>query len=143
MAGSDKNGNQTRRDSSHRRAALEYQSFAAEFTVDSTVDHVDLTPGDGVCATATGQCALRAATQETTALSGADTINVPSGTYALGVRPWIHLGKNFGRSVENLPLYRQMRFTGVLPKKKPRLSGVRSEEVIIHRAICRAGFLLQ
>jgi len=62
---------------------LSQQGFAAEFTVDSTVDDVDLTPGDGVCATTTGQCTLRAAIQETNALNGADTINLPGGTYAL------------------------------------------------------------
>jgi len=62
---------------------LSHQGFAAEFTVDSNEDAVDINPGDGVCATATGQCALRAAIQETNALNGADTINVPSGTYAL------------------------------------------------------------
>ena len=62
---------------------LSHQGFAAEFTVNSTVDDVDFILGDGVCATATDQCTLRAAIQETNALNGADTINLPSGTYAL------------------------------------------------------------
>jgi CSLREA domain-containing protein len=62
---------------------LSHQGFAAEFTVNNTEDAVDLTPGDGVCVTATGQCTLRAAIQETNALNGADTINLPSSTYEL------------------------------------------------------------
>lgn len=56
---------------------------SATFTVDSTVDEVDASPGDGQCATAGGVCTLRAAIQETNALAGADTINLPSGTYTL------------------------------------------------------------
>jgi hypothetical protein len=34
---------------------------AATFTVDTTDDSIDLAPGDGVCADATGLCSLRAA----------------------------------------------------------------------------------
>ena len=56
---------------------------AADFTVNSTVDAVDANPGDGVCATAAGECTLRAAFQETNALAGDDTIALPAGTYAL------------------------------------------------------------
>ncbi|MFN3477492.1 MAG: choice-of-anchor Q domain-containing protein, partial [Candidatus Methylomirabilales bacterium] len=40
-------------------------------------------PGDGICATAGGQCTLRAAIQEANALAGADTIILPAGTYPL------------------------------------------------------------
>ncbi|MFQ5519802.1 MAG: choice-of-anchor Q domain-containing protein [Candidatus Methylomirabilia bacterium] len=56
---------------------------AATFTVNSTVDAVDANPGDGVCATAAGECTLRAAIEETNALLFADTINLPAGTYTL------------------------------------------------------------
>jgi len=58
---------------------------AAEFTIDSTLDAVDATPGDGICATAaqTPACSLRAAIQEANALEGTDRIVVPAGTYAL------------------------------------------------------------
>jgi cysteine-rich repeat protein len=45
---------------------------AATVVVDSTLDTVDASPGDGVCATASGECTLRAALQELRAL-GADT----------------------------------------------------------------------
>jgi hypothetical protein len=59
--------------------------WAATFIVDSTIDATDLAPGDGVCATATGQCTLRAAIQETNVLCGRDTILVPAGTYTLTI----------------------------------------------------------
>src|SRR5262245_44034272 len=58
---------------------------AATFTVNSTADAVDAHPGDGVCATATHVCTLRAAIQEANALAGADIINVPAGTYTLSI----------------------------------------------------------
>ncbi len=57
----------------------------AGFAVNSTVDAVDAHPGDGICATAVGACTLRAAIQETDALSGADEITVPAGTYQLTI----------------------------------------------------------
>ena len=58
---------------------------AASFTVDSTADAVDASPGDGVCAASAGQCTLRAAIQETNARRGADSISVPAGTYVLAI----------------------------------------------------------
>ncbi len=59
------------------------RSLATSFRVDSTIDAVDANPGDGVCATAAGQCTLRAAIQETNALPGPDTIELPAGTYTV------------------------------------------------------------
>jgi large repetitive protein len=56
------------------------------FTVNSTVDAPDATPGDGACETATGNniCTLRAAIMEANALAGANTIDLAAGvTYAL------------------------------------------------------------
>jgi CSLREA domain-containing protein len=64
-------------------ASTGWQARAGSFTVDSTVDAVDANPGDGVCATAAGQCTLRAAIQEANALTGADTVILPSGEYAV------------------------------------------------------------
>src|SRR6266540_6446463 len=55
------------------------------FTVDATHDAVDASPGDGVCADATGACTLRAAVMETNALPGADEISLPAGTYVLSI----------------------------------------------------------
>jgi CSLREA domain-containing protein len=51
------------------------------FTVNSTVDAPDATPGDGVCETASGNgiCTLRAAIMETNTLAGADTIKLQAG----------------------------------------------------------------
>jgi len=49
-------------------------AWAATFTVDTIVDDVDFTPGDGSCAIQTGECSLRAAIGEANALAGSDTI---------------------------------------------------------------------
>ncbi|MCA9773341.1 MAG: hypothetical protein KC466_13085, partial [Myxococcales bacterium] len=58
-------------------------AHAGTFVVDATVDAVDANPGDGVCATAEGDCTLRAAVMETNHLAGADTIFLPEGIYVL------------------------------------------------------------
>jgi CSLREA domain-containing protein len=60
-------------------------AWAATFTVDSNADEVDASPGDGSCSSATGRCTLRAAIQEANTLAGADTINLPAGTYTLTI----------------------------------------------------------
>ena len=56
---------------------------AATFTPGTTNDSIDVSPGDGACADADGQCSLRAAIQEANALAGEDTIVLGAGTYAL------------------------------------------------------------
>ena len=59
-------------------------SWGATFTVNSTADAVDANLGDGVCATATSVCTLRAAVQEANAAPAvADTIILPAGIYTL------------------------------------------------------------
>src|SRR5579862_2370328 len=60
---------------------------AATFTVTDTADVIDAHPGDGICETATGNgiCTLRAAIQESNALAGSDTVNLPAGTYTLTI----------------------------------------------------------
>lgn len=58
---------------------------AATFTVNTLVDAVDATPGDGACLTAVAQCSLRAAIQEANALAGADIITLPAGIYRLEI----------------------------------------------------------
>ena len=56
------------------------------FTVNSTVDEQDASPGDGLCAsTPSGGCTLRAAIMEANALAGADTVVVPAGIYTLTI----------------------------------------------------------
>jgi len=55
-------------------------------TVNSTVDAVDVIPGNGTCATAGAVCTLRAAIQEANALAISVTqITVPAGTYTLTI----------------------------------------------------------
>lgn len=62
-------------------------SESASFNVNTTIDSVDINPGDGICeaTTATGDCSLRAAIIETNALAGTDSINIPAGTYQLTI----------------------------------------------------------
>ena len=55
------------------------------FVVNSTLDTVDASPGNGVCATAGGVCTLRAAIQEANRLSGTHVITLPAGTYVLAI----------------------------------------------------------
>ena len=42
-------------------------------------------PGDGICASALGDCTLRAAIQETNALAGPDEIRAPAGVYGISI----------------------------------------------------------
>lgn len=60
---------------------LSISASAATFNVNATIDAPDATPGNGICADGKNRCTLRAAIMETNALAGADTINIPSGTY--------------------------------------------------------------
>ena len=53
------------------------------FVVNSTTDSVDALPGNSVCATASGACTLRAAIQESNAMAGDNTVELPAGTYLL------------------------------------------------------------
>jgi CSLREA domain-containing protein len=56
------------------------------FVVDSTTDAVDASPGDGVCATAAGECTLRAAIGEANALAEFTDITLASGaTYTINL----------------------------------------------------------
>ena len=58
---------------------------SATFTVNSTLDAVDVNPGDGVCETAVGNgiCTLRAAVMEANGFFGPDTIQLAAGNYLL------------------------------------------------------------
>jgi len=58
---------------------------ATPFLVNSTEDAPDAVPGDGICATLTGVCTLRAAIIEANYSPGPDTITLPSGIYRLTV----------------------------------------------------------
>jgi len=63
--------------------ALPQATPAATFTVNSTRDDNDISPGDGVCVTAGHDCTLRAAIREANALAGTDTITLPAGRFPL------------------------------------------------------------
>ena len=56
---------------------------AGVFRVDSTGDHWDSRPGDGICTTVLATCTLRAALEEASAGSDADLILVPGGNYRI------------------------------------------------------------
>lgn len=58
---------------------------AATFTVNSISDIVDANPGNGVCATSTNVCTLRAAVMEANALAGADVIVLEPRRYTLTI----------------------------------------------------------
>jgi CSLREA domain-containing protein len=58
---------------------------ATTLTVTSPADDLDVTPGDGLCATAGGLCTLRAAVAEANALPGADEIILPPNLYVLSL----------------------------------------------------------
>jgi len=59
---------------------------STSFTVDSILDEIDSTPGDGACLSIpSGVCTLRAALMEANALTEADTINLPAGVYLLTI----------------------------------------------------------
>src|SRR5262249_2637248 len=53
------------------------------FAVNTTADSVDVNPGDGLAQDALGRTSLRAAVMEANALAGADTIQLPAGTFPL------------------------------------------------------------
>jgi len=59
--------------------------LGGSITVDSTLDAVDSSIGDGFCDDGAGNCTLRAAIQEANFCNGADIINIPAGTYTLTI----------------------------------------------------------
>lgn len=61
--------------------------IAATFNVNSTEQDVDVNPGDGICATISGNCTLRAAIQEHNAIAGTNTLLLPPNTYLLLFAP--------------------------------------------------------
>ncbi len=67
---------------------------ALTFTVNSTADTHDASPGNGICADGGGHCTLRAAVEEANALAGDDTITLPAGTYGLTLDSYINVTTN-------------------------------------------------
>ena len=70
-----------RRKERHRMIQLEDRTLLAAFVVNSTLDTVDVTPGDGIAVDANGNTTLRAAVMEANALAGDDTITLGAGLY--------------------------------------------------------------
>jgi CSLREA domain-containing protein len=67
---------------------------ATVFPVNSTQDLSDANPGDGSCDNGAGLCTLRGAVEEANALGGPDQVNLPSGTYTLGVQGELAVSSN-------------------------------------------------
>jgi CSLREA domain-containing protein len=66
-------------------AAMPGEALALNLNVNSTADASDANPGNGVCATLSGVCTLRAAIEETNASPGEDVINVPPNLFNLNL----------------------------------------------------------
>jgi len=61
-------------------------ALAATFTVSSTLDEPDASPGDGQCRSApSSACTLRAAVMEANGQGGSHTITLPAGTFKLTI----------------------------------------------------------
>jgi len=57
----------------------------AQYVVNSTVDEVDLVPGDGQCLTGSGVCTLRAAVQESNVALSLNVVTLPAGVFRLTI----------------------------------------------------------
>jgi uncharacterized repeat protein (TIGR01451 family)/CSLREA domain-containing protein len=71
--------------SRERPAPVVVYSVSSTFTVNSTLDTSDATPGNGICNDGSGNCTLRAAIQEANAFAGADIINFSIGAGAVTI----------------------------------------------------------
>ena len=114
------------------------QGVSRTFTVNTTGDGTDASPGDGLCSITpvAGLCTLRAAVQESNASGPIDTIVLPPGTYNLTLT-----GGLFSRSpqmvervAQRLPvgnLYVNRHITGAMVARQPfggnRRSGIGSK----------------
>lgn len=67
---------------------------AATLVVNSTIDAMDVIPGDGSCVTSGGPCSLRVAIEEANAPVGDDTISLPAGTYTLTLGAELTISSN-------------------------------------------------
>src|SRR5258706_9928875 len=65
--------------------AATHASPASSYSVVSTLDNPDASPGNNVCADSHGVCTLRAAVMEANAHVGPDTILLPADTFHLSV----------------------------------------------------------
>lgn len=91
------------------QASPSQSSVTTLFTVNSNIDDTDINPGDGVCETDVGNgiCTLRAAVQETNALSGSDVVNLPAGVYTITIP-----GQDFDAAVGDLNITDSLTILG-------------------------------
>jgi hypothetical protein len=113
---------------------LEQRIVLSTFSVNTLLDTVDVTPGDGLARDASGNTSLRAAVMEANALAGADTINLPAGTY-----PLTRVGAN-----ENLAASGDLDVSGDLTivgagRDTTVISGEQSDRVFHIRGVFRVG----
>lgn len=83
---------------------LEDRVVLSAYSVTSTLDSVDVSPGDGVAADASGNATLRAAVMDSNATAGSDTITLGAGVFTMSLP---------GRS-ENAALTGDLDITGNL-----------------------------
>lgn len=85
--------------------AVPRPAAASSYTVNTTADGRDRSPGNGVCeTTVAGQCTLRAAIQEANATPAVDTVTVPAGEYVLTIAPAGDNGADVGDLDVTAPL---------------------------------------
>ena len=65
------------------RSLTMVQAAGSTYVVNSTLDEPDADPSDGICATASNDCTLRAAIMQANFATDPNTITVPSGIYLL------------------------------------------------------------
>jgi hypothetical protein len=85
MANHKRNRNRRSKQRNLQMEQLDDRRMLATFNVTNPFDEIDILPGDGQCATASGPCSLRAAIQEANALPTADTIVLAADTYELTI----------------------------------------------------------
>lgn len=92
-------------------------AFGMDIRVNSTLDRVDSDPSDGICATQTGECTLRAAVQTANATPGADRIILPSGNYYLSVGSSVETDED--DSIYDLDLFEAVTIVGEDSSNRP------------------------
>lgn len=81
------------------------------FTVNTTADTVDVSPGNGTCADSTGACSLRAAIMEANT-STSTTINIPAGKYYLTLTAGSETATTTDASTRDLDITASMTLQG-------------------------------
>jgi hypothetical protein len=93
------------------------------FTVTSVLDGVDAHPGDGVCATASGACTVRAAVQEANHAAVPVTIDLPRATTCCGLQLLLSIpgAEEDGSATGDLDITGNVTIVGQVPT--PSING--------------------